>query len=97
VLTLTFRGRDAGETGEKVGLFGDGVVLPSNLNQSKLNFSLKGLIGELERESAMTMSPSRSVDRAGLNDDSTRGMLLSLQWRIAVLKVSSCSSLFKSA
>ena len=97
MLTLTFRGRGAGETDEKVGLFGDEVMLPSNLNQSKLNFSLKGLTGELERASAMMISPSRSVNRAGLNNDSTKGMLFSLEWRTAVLNISSCFSLFKSA
>lgn len=73
MLALSVPDTVAGETGEKAGLFGDKLPLLSNLNQSKLNFSLNGLTGGKERESAISTSPSRSVDSAGLKE-STRGM-----------------------
>jgi len=86
----------AGETGEKVGVFGDKLPLLSNLNQSKLNFSLNGLICGAAMESAISTSPSRSVDRAGLKKESTRGMVFIFEWRTAMLNISSCFTLFKS-
>lgn len=72
-----FRDGDAGEIGEKLGDFGVVVLLPSKLNQSKLNFSLNGLTGATGPSvSAMTTSPSRSVfGEADLKSDSTIGMV----------------------
>ena len=98
VLTNSFRDVVAGETGEKVGLSDDNLLSPSNLNQSKLNFSLKGLTSEAERlASAMTTSPSQSAEKAGLKNDSARGIPSKLECNIVALNMSSCFSLFKSA
>lgn len=97
MLILSFRDGVAGEIGEKVGLFGDKLLLLSNMSQSKLNFSLDGLMGGAEMESAISTSPSRSVDRAGLKNESTKGMVFIFERRAAVLNISSCFSLSESA